>query len=488
MNSHIARVIAHTWCRVCRPLFSYVPRLTLNYPLGSGHPSDFPATLNKPTRPVIPLRLMRCPKCSLIQLDHTTPRDWLYGRGYQHRSGAYLRTRQELNEVVRSVNRWACPGPHDVVVDIGASDGTLLANYNLILGREHPTRIAWEPAPNLKNQLSHHAEIAFYGYFPPSQKAVPLTDKLGAPRARNMLGGPVSMAHTMEQLRGRCQVVTTINTLEQVAEPHPFIHGVAQLLSRDGVWVIQFPDVLSMTENNALHHVMHERLMYFSLSSLSLALAPHALVIQDVERSTLEGGSLRAFVQHRSQRRTLAQGQRVRAQLNKEQRAGLNSTRFPEAAPFYLLRHRMPRLRAHLLALIRRVRSQGGVIDLYGAPPNLNTFILHFHLTHGIRRVIDTNPERWGRYTVTIGGMQMPIVSVEEGRAHPAALWICVRWTERDAVIREEAEYLAQGGAILFPLPRIEIVYGATAPQWEVLPEPDPWAVASETSVCLESR
>src|SRR5262245_26056125 len=79
-------------------------------------------------RPTAPLRLCACSACRLVQLDHTVPRDLLFTR-YWYRSGVNEVMRAELESVVDEALSWVSLTPRDVVLDLGANDGTLLHRY-----------------------------------------------------------------------------------------------------------------------------------------------------------------------------------------------------------------------------------------------------------------------------------------------------------------------------------------------------------------------
>lgn len=76
-----------------------------------------------------PLDLAMCNKCTLLQLWHTAPQELLYSRFYWYRSGVTDTMRRALWDITRTVEEMVPLKPGDVVLDIGANDGTLLASY-----------------------------------------------------------------------------------------------------------------------------------------------------------------------------------------------------------------------------------------------------------------------------------------------------------------------------------------------------------------------
>ena len=67
--------------------------------LGKQYLSDF---TDKPVKQTsFPLNIILCKKCSLVQLDYTTPAKYLYTERYGYRSGINQTMRDELNGIAK---------------------------------------------------------------------------------------------------------------------------------------------------------------------------------------------------------------------------------------------------------------------------------------------------------------------------------------------------------------------------------------------------
>ena len=95
-----------------------------------------------------PLTLMYCKKCTLLQLSHIAPQELMYKKFYWYRSGVTRTMREGLKDIYKSSLKHVNLTKDDVILDIGANDGTLLKYY----GKRFNT-IGCEPAKNLTNQL-----------------------------------------------------------------------------------------------------------------------------------------------------------------------------------------------------------------------------------------------------------------------------------------------------------------------------------------------
>ena len=91
----------------------------------------------------IPLTLMLCKNCGLVQLRETVRTDLLY-QNYFYRTSINDTMKRDLQDVVNYAVNNAKPISDDIVVDIGANDCTMVSMFPKNLNR-----IAVEPAKNI---------------------------------------------------------------------------------------------------------------------------------------------------------------------------------------------------------------------------------------------------------------------------------------------------------------------------------------------------
>src|SRR3990167_4693242 len=109
-------------CRSCgseklRPILSLGDQKLSEFSLDDHVPDSYP------------LGLVACGVCTLLQLDETPPLSSLYTENYGYRSGINNTMREHLAGIVMEATRRVNLQEGDIVVDIGANDGTLLSNY-----------------------------------------------------------------------------------------------------------------------------------------------------------------------------------------------------------------------------------------------------------------------------------------------------------------------------------------------------------------------
>ena len=137
--------------------------------------------------------------------------------------------------------------------------------------------------------------------------------------------------------------------------------------------------------------------------------------------------------------------------LETEQRMGLHTPR-----PFREFEERVFEHRRSLTALIRSLNDAGKKVFGYGASTKGNVLLQFCGLTsNDIPCIAEVNPDKYGCVTP---GTHIPIVSEVEARAQRPDYFLVLPWHFKAGIVEREAEFLAAGGHLIFPMPEIEIV------------------------------
>ncbi|HZI94579.1 MAG TPA: hypothetical protein VFE84_10070, partial [Patescibacteria group bacterium] len=236
-----------------------------------------------------------------------------------------------------------------------------------------------------------------------------------------------------------------------------FIEAIARVLRDDGVWIVQFQDLLSGMRTAAVDYLVHEHLMWFSLYSLVQVLADYGLQVMDVEPRAINGGSLRCYVQRVAPARVPSD--RVRDYLFAEGDAGLVSPPESPASCWPEFKRKVDLIRAAVPATIQAARDADLTVDLYGASTKATLLLQLCGLDRSsLRWAVERQPQKVGRY---VGATGIEIVSEETWRSNPGGMALLGIYQFRDAVLQRERAF--KGGWII-PIPHPEVYWVVPAP------------------------
>lgn len=380
----------------------------------------FPKNVNDPITSG-PLRLVWCPDSGLLQLQHTYDLTEMYGDNYGYRSGLNRSMVAHLQQKVKHLQRLRPVHSGDVVVDIGSNDATLLKAYDC----QGLKRVGIDPTGN-----------KFREFYTEDIHLIP--DFFSSGVYRNALQ------------KTSAKIVTSISMFYDLESPTDFVKDIHDILDIDGIWHFEQSYMPTMLRMNAYDTVCHEHLEYYSLGVVKRLLENCDMKIIDVQMNAINGGSF-AVTAARKESKLKSNDTVINWMLGQEDRMGLHTPR-----PFRQFEERVFEHRENLQRLIRDLNADGKTVMGYGASTKGNVLLQFCGLTtKDIPYIAEVNPDKFGAFTP---GTNIPILSEAEVKAMKPDYMLVLPWHFRDNIIQREAEYLASGGKLIFPMPEIEIV------------------------------
>lgn len=368
-----------------------------------------------------PLSLVRCLECGLVQLGHSYDLSELYGNNYGYRSGLNLSMVEHLRTKVLKLREMVEIWPGDIVVDIGSNDGTLLSFYPKNTG----TLIGFDPSA-AKFQKYYREDIRL------------ITDFFSADTFRAKTGG------------GKAKIVTSIAMFYDLEQPLEFMRQVAGILADDGLWHFEQSYLPSMISTNAYDTVCHEHLEYYALRQIKWMIDQAGLKIVGVEFNDVNGGSFAVSAARASASFPEARGA-VTAMLEEEMRLG-----FDGVEVYAQFKQRVHKHREELLALLRRLKTEGKKVLGYGASTKGNVILQFCGIDASLLPFIaEVNADKFGCMTP---GTRIPIISEQEAHAMKPDYFLVFPWHFKANLVKRETNFLHRGGKMIFPLPEISMV------------------------------
>jgi len=409
-----------TNCRSCNS-----PQLEGVLSLGDQRIVSFTEDDKKP--PKVPLSLVLCGDCNLLQLRHTTRPDLLWGNEYGYKSGVNETMRNELGDIAHKSEQIVDLKQNDIVVDIGCNDGTLLKAYT-----KDPIRVGFDPSINV-------AKYALdYFHTLPSDKWSLFVDYFKKELYLNRYP------------KNSAKIITAIAMFYDLDNPNKFLQGVRDCLHPDGVFVIQQNYLKGMLDQLAFDNICHEHLEYYSLLSLEPLLKRNGLEVFDVSQNNINGGSFRTYIRHK--------GSEIGGRESWEtikMRRNETDAELDERETYQLFAEKVKNNGQVLKDFIDQENEKGKKIYVYGASTRGGTLLQFCGIDNTqIVGAAERNPDKWGRVMKSTG---IPIVSEEEAR-FKADIFLVLPWFFKKEFVEREQGFIKKGGRLVFPLPRFEVI------------------------------
>jgi len=368
--------------------------------------------------PRYPLDLAFCPGCALVQITETVPPaelfgDYLYFSSY---SETMLRHAQALVARLAVERRLAATS---LVIEIASNDGYLLQYYRQ---RGIPV-LGIEPARNV-------ARVA---------------EARGVPTLCDFFS--IELASSLRGRGQQADVLHAHNVLAHVADLNGVVEGMEAVLKDDGVIVVEVPYVKDLLDRCEFDTIYHEHLCYFSLTALDALFRRHGLVVQDVERIPIHGGSLRLLA---GKAATAKPSKAVTGLLADE--AGWGVRRVETYRNFGA---RVEALKSSLKSMLKALKQRGGRIAAYGAAAKGSTLLNYAGIgQETLDFVVDRSPHKQGRF---MPGVHLPIYPPERLLEEMPEHVLLLTWNFADEILEQQAAYRKLGGQFIIPVPEVKV-------------------------------
>ena len=361
----------------------------------------------------IPLTLMLCKNCGLVQLRETVRTDLLY-QNYFYRTSINDTMKRDLQDVVNYAVNNAKPISDDIVVDIGANDCTMVSMFPKNLNR-----IAVEPAKNIDWSNVEKSITIVNEYF---SKDIVLKASGGK----------------------KAKIVTATAMFYDFDDPNIATKDIKAILDDDGVCVIQVSYLLDTIKDMNFYDVVHEHLEYYSLKSINYLMENNGLTVIDASTNFVNGGSLRILVTHKEN--SNLKSKRYEEILAEEEKWNLEEldtyTKYENKIQVIIKKTKN--------FILKELRSGGTVIGL-GASTKGNVLLQICGIDKRLLPYLsDRNKEKVGLRTL---GTDIEIISEDKAHELNPSCIIVIPWNFKEEILEREKDYVRNGGKMLFLMP-----------------------------------
>jgi SAM-dependent methyltransferase len=403
-----------TNCRVCNN--KYFSRL---FSLGKmSFTGKFPKNF-KDNIPKALINLIMCKSCKLVQLDRNFNPKYLYDKNYGYRTGINATMTNHVEMVVNEAVKLVKLKREDAVLDIASNDGTLLSFY-----KKYIFRVGCDPLVKKYKECYKDINFGIADFF-----NFDVIKKKGIDK--------------------KFKIITALSMFYDLPDPNKFLKDVKKVLHKDGVFILEHADLLSIIKNCQFDTICHEHLEYYSSKITAELMKTHKLKIFDIKLNNINGGSKRYFICHDDAK--YKYNNKVDKILKEEIKFKLDKVK--TFINFFKLINSQ---KSKLIKLIKKIKDSKKSIHGLGASTKGNVLLQYFNISNKqIKYIADRNPQKYNTYTP---GTKIRIISEKLSRKIKPDFYLVLPWHFKTEILKRETLIRRNGTRFIFPLPKMKII------------------------------
>ena len=274
-----------TKCQICNNS-NLINFLNLNHqPLANTLSESINANYDE-----FPLKVLRCPSCSLVQLEYIPDQRKVYHKKYPYVPSITQTVNEDIKKFASFCIKTSNLKNNDLVIDIGSNDGLLLSYFKdkkaKVLGME-PTdtyKIAKQnKIPTINNFFNYEASLK-------------ILKKYNYPK-----------------------LITATNVFAHMTDLKGFMRGIKLLTKKNGFFIFENHYFENILKKNQYDTFYHEHVRTYSLHSLIRLFKNYNLNVNDAMKVTRYGGSIRVVVS----KNKYQNNKRLKTILTQEKKLGI---------------------------------------------------------------------------------------------------------------------------------------------------------------------
>ena len=365
-----------------------------------------------------PISLVICKKCELVQLTHNFDLKYLYGPDYGYRTGINKTMLNHVKNVVRYLSKKTNLKKKDNVLDIASNDGSLLNFYNKNI-------VTFGIDPILDKYEDQYQNINYK-----------ISDFFSADKIRR-------------KTKQKFKVITALSVFYDTLNPNKFLKDIKKLLSKEGVFLLEFADLASIIKHKMFDTICHEHLEYYSSKVILNLCKKNKLRVFDIKKNDINGSSKQYYVCHDNSK-IKNNNQIIEYELHNE-----NKLKLSQVSTFRNFIKNIDKLKKQLFNLIKRINNQGKKVHCYGASTKGNVILQYYKINNKmISYAAEKNKNKYNLFTP---GTNIPIISEILSRFYKPDYYLVLPWHFKKEILVREKNIRKKGVKFIFPLPSLRI-------------------------------
>lgn len=239
------------------------------------------------------------------------------------------------------------------------------------------------------------------------------------------------------------------NVVAHVPDPNQIFSGVNNLLSDNGIFVIEVPHLENIFKENQYDNIFHEHIGFHSLKSIIDLSSRNNLKVFNIEKIKSQGGSLRCYICKKNSIKNV--DKKVKKTLSSEKKTGLLS--------YTKLKKFKFRIQAHITKmqnLIDLLRKKNNKISVYGASGKGQALLQFCKLD--FKKIDYTFDKSKLKQNCFTPGTNIKIKNPYEINKIKPDYLLLLSWNIKGEILKQEKKFIKNGGKFIIPFPSPKIL------------------------------
>ena len=339
----------------------------------------------------------------------------IFKNNYPYRSSISKTMKKSFKDLSKIIKK---KFKSEKILEIGCNDGVFLENF------DKKKTVGIEPCKNIA-RLSKKKNLNVLSEY--------WTKKL---------------SNKIKKKYGKFDIIFSANTITHIKNYDEVFNSVNNVLSDNGVFIIQDPSLLKLIKKNAYDQFYNEHIYVFSYLSLARIIKKHNLEIFNLENIKDHGGSIRYYIKKKQANYKINKSIRIQNKI--EIKNGLH-----KFSTYKKFRNRVILSRKKLIGLFNKINKKNKRIIGYGATAKAVTVLNYCQINHkNIKYFVDTTPEKQGKF---MPGVKIPVKKYSKLLKKKVDYVFLGAWNFKNEIFKKEKKFLLNNGKFIthVPFPKI---------------------------------
>ena len=367
-------------------------------------------------QPIYNLKLFFNDSNKLVSISKRIPSKIMFNNKYPYKSSMSVTMKTSFKRLSKIIKKRFNP---NLLLEIGSNDGALLKNF------DKKKVIGIEPCLNLAKITKKKGFKTYSLYW--NRKT----------------------AKYINRKHNNIDLIYSANTLTHISNLDDVFKSIKNVLSKNGVLIIEDPSLLECLKKNSYDQFYNEHIYVFSTIALRNILKKFSLEIFDIENLKTHGGSLRYFIKDIKNKKFKITP-KVKKQLKAEINYGLQ--KFETYKNFAT---RVKKSKIRLLNILNKLKNKNKFITGYGATAKAVTVLNYCNINKDlIDYFIDTTPEKQNKY---MPGKKLKVLRYDNKIIDNTDYFFLGAWNFKNEILNKEKKFIKKGGKFIthVPMPKI---------------------------------